>query len=72
MGDNSMTVEVIDIADKANEVGALLQTVFTLAAAETLSPDEGLLAVVSVAQQKVGEISDALTTFLKEAESIAA
>jgi len=67
-----MTVEVIDIADKANEVGALLQTVFTLAAAETLSPDEGLLAVVSVAQQKVGEISDALTTFLKEAESIAA
>ena len=67
-----MTVEVIDIADKANEVGALLQTVFTLAAAETLSPDEGLLAVVSVEQQKVGEISDALTTFLKEAESIAA
>jgi hypothetical protein len=62
-----MSVEVVDIADKANEVEALLQAAFTLVAADTSSPDEGLMAVVSVAKQKVGEIGEALTILAKQA-----
>jgi hypothetical protein len=68
-GDSS---KLTDIVDETDEVDALLQAAFDLAAGDTSPPNEGLLAVVSVARQKVGEIGDALTTFLKGAESIAA
>jgi hypothetical protein len=68
-GDSS---KLTDIVDQTDEVDALLQAAFDLAAGDTSTPDKGLLAVVSVAQQKVGEISEALTTLLKGAAPIAA
>jgi len=68
-GDSS---KLTDIVDQTDEVDALLQAAFDLAASESSPPNKGLLGVVSAAQQKVGEISDALTALLKGAEPIAA
>jgi hypothetical protein len=54
--------EIVDIIDKVDEVSRLLMAASALVGRDTLSPDEGLLAVVGVAYDKVKEISGDLKT----------
>ena len=54
--------EIVDNIDKADEISRLLMAASALVFRDTSSPDEGLAAVISVAHEKVREISAGLKT----------